>query len=313
MATIRIHHTFPAPTCQSTNAKVYRVSVCDLSSLLQCSYRSGLLLIQSLLPKQTQWALLSRLLHDALADRRHKTNVNAHYDLPYDLLGTGKNTETTHGGASTQMQRARSSFFSISPNSKDLIQPLNSTIHKPYTLSQFLCKKLRWIDLGGQYDWTEKIYHTENAPPFPSDIAKLLRSFFPNTHSEVAIVNVYSPGDTLSIHRDVSETSTNGLISVSLGCDGIFIVGLKGEDGQMNNVAIRLRSGDAIYMSRSARYAWHGVPQIIPGTCPAYLSDWPAKSPSKMAPVEVKESNYEAWRGWMSTKRINLNIRQLNP
>lgn len=292
---------------------MYTGLVYNRSSLFPCSYRSGLLLIPSLLPQQTQWTLLSRLLHDALADPRHKTNVNAHYDVPYVLLEQGKDTKAISGGVLTQLHTARSSFFSISPKSKDSFQPLNPTIHKPYNISQFLRKKLRWIDLGGQYDWTDKIYHTENAPPFPSDIANLMRSIFPDTNSEVAIVNIYSPGDTLSIHRDVSETSTNGLISVSLGCDSIFIVGLRGEDEQMNNVAIRLPSGDAIYMSRSARYAWHGVSQIIPGTCPAYLSDWPAKSPSKMAPVEVKESNYEAWRGWMFTKRINLNIRQLNP
>lgn len=295
------------------NAKIYLVRVCDRLSFFPCSYQSGLLLVQSLLPQQTQWALLSRLLHDALADPWHKTNVNAHYDVPYVLLEQEKDKKVTSGGVSTQTHMARSSFFNISPTSEDLIQPLNPTIHKPYNISQFLRKKLRWIDLGGQYDWTEKIYHTENAPPFPSDIANLMRSFFPDTNSEVAIVNIYSPGDTLSIHRDVSETSTSGLISVSLGCDGIFIAGLRGEDGRMNNVAIRLRSGDAIYMSRSARYAWHGVPQIIPGTCPSYLNDWPAKSPNKMAPLEANGSGYEAWRGWMSTKRINLNIRQLNP
>lgn len=295
------------------NAKIYRVSVCDRSSLFSSSYQSGLLLIHSLLPPQTQWALLSRLLHDALADPRHKTNVNAHHDVPYVSLEQGKDTKATSGGVLTQIKMAKSSFFNTSPNSKDLIQPLDPTIHKPYNMSQFLCKKLRWIDLGGQYDWTEKIYHTESAPPFPSDIANLVRSFFPDTIPEVAIVNVYSPGDTLSIHRDVSETSTNGLVSISWGCDGIFIVGQRGEDGQMSNVAIRLRSGDAIYMSRSARFAWHGVPQIIPGTCPSFLSDWPAESPNKMAPVESKGSDYDAWRGWMSTKRINLNIRQLNP
>ena len=185
-------------------------------------------------------------------------------------------------------------------------------MHRPYTVSQFLHKKLRWIDLGGQYDWSKKLYDTANAPAFPDDIAQLMRCFFPETKSEVAIVNLYSPGDTLSVHRDVSESSTNGLISISLGCDAIFIIGLEREHGRSDNLAIRLRSGDVVYMSKSARFAWHGVPQIIPETCPAHLSDWPGELADKPAQDNVKESKYEAWRGWMSTKRINLNIRQLN-
>ena len=269
-------------------------------------------MIASLLPPQTQWDLSSRLLHDALADRRHKTNVDVHHEIPYDLLETGRVSNTVNGDASLLSQRTKSSFFDLAPDSSQIFRPRNPDIHRPFTTSQFLRKKLRWMDLGGQYDWTEKVYRTEDAPPFPPDIAKLMRSFFPNTKPEVAIVNLYSAGDTLSVHRDVSETSTNGLISVSLGCECIFVIGLEREDGQMGNLAIRLRSGDVVYMSRSARYAWHGVPQIFQGTCPPCLSDWPAKAANGMAQAEVNDGKYEAWRDWMSTKRINLNIRQLN-
>jgi alkylated DNA repair dioxygenase AlkB len=131
---------------------------------------------------------------------------------------------------------------------------------------------------------------------------------------EAAIVNVYAPGDTLSLHRDVSEASDRGLVSISLGCEAIFVVGLGGgaeEEGEAGEVArhaaMRLRSGDAVYMCGSARFAWHGVPQIVPGTCPEELRSWPA-------PEGDDEANgYEAWRGWMAAKRVNLNVRQMNP
>lgn len=63
---------------------------------------------------------------------------------------------------------------------------------------------------------------------------------------------------------------------------------------------LRIRSGDAIYMTQDSRYAWHGVPKVIKGTCPDYLADWPAE-----------DGKYEEWRGWMSNKRINLNVRQM--
>ncbi|KAI4162301.1 MAG: hypothetical protein LQ342_004015 [Letrouitia transgressa] len=116
---------------------------------------------------------------------------------------------------------------------------------------------------GSQYDWTRKLYPADNTPQFPGSLAKLTTSFFPNLQPEAAIVNVYTPGDTLGIHRDVSEESDNGLVSVSLGCDGVFLAGLEFLDGSIKHVVVRLRSGDAVYMSGKARFAWHGIPQIL--------------------------------------------------
>jgi DNA alkylation damage repair protein AlkB len=175
------------------------------------------------------------------------------------------------------------------------------------------------MTLGGQYDWTKKVYPDEDPPPFPSDVGDLLRRFFPETRAQAAILNLYSPGDTLSLHRDVSEESEKGLISISIGCDAIFIVGLEhgvpngtdpGESAarrDVQHVAIRLRSGDAVYMSGAARFAWHGVPRIIPGSCPDWLKEWPAQPCSADGQVD----DFEAWRGWMGGKRINLNVRQM--
>jgi DNA alkylation damage repair protein AlkB len=163
-----------------------------------------------------------------------------------------------------------------------------------------LNKKLRWITLGGQYDWTNKLYPAEAPPQFPPDIAELLQFLFPDLMTpQAAIVNFYSPGDTLSLHRDVAEECDRGLISLSIGCDGIFILGLQDNDtGELKKVAIRLRSGDAVLMNGKSRYAWHGVPQIVKGTCPEWLKDWPGEQ-------------YPEWKGWMEGKRINLNVRQM--
>lgn len=153
--------------------------------------------------------------------------------------------------------------------------------------------------MGGQYDWTAKEYPADEPPPFPEDIKRLLKGLFPDVDPQAAIVNLYSPGDTLSVHRDVSEQCDRGLISLSIGCEGLFIVG--STDGD-KNTAIRLRSGDAILMTGPSRYAWHGVPKIIRGTCPEDLANWPVKEGC---------SAYEGWRGWMSNKRININVRQM--
>lgn len=156
------------------------------------------------------------------------------------------------------------------------------------------------MTLGGQYDWTAKRYPSEAPPPFPADIKYLLQTLFPQTNAQAAIVNFYSPGDTLSVHRDVSEHCDHGLVSISVGCDGLFIIG--NQDGT-KTATIRLNSGDAVYMTGASRYAWHGVPKIVPDTCPKWLADWPA--------VDSNERKYDKWKGWMRNKRVNLNVRQM--
>ncbi|KAI4172794.1 MAG: hypothetical protein LQ343_003386 [Gyalolechia ehrenbergii] len=167
------------------------------------------------------------------------------------------------------------------------------------------------MTLGGQYDWNQKAYPEGAHPDFPADIYKLIHGLFPEIRPEAAIVNFYSPGDTLSIHRDVSETSDAGLVSISLGCDGLFIAGLEDQStGQIKHVVIRLRSGDAVLMSGLSRFAWHSVPQIVANTCPPWLSEWPADT-FPLAEEANTSNHFEAWRGWMANKRINVNIRQM--
>lgn len=172
-------------------------------------------------------------------------------------------------------------------------------------MERVLTKKLRWITLGGQYDWTNKVYPEESPPVFPEDIASLLRGSFNDMEPQAAIVNLYSPGDTLSLHRDVSEEVNRGLVSISLGCDGLFIIGLRDSDDPSDPHAsryhtLRLHSGDAIYMSGHSRYAWHGVPKIIRNTSPKLLDNWPG-------------DQYPHWRDYrfMANKRVNLNVRQM--
>lgn len=246
-------------------------------------------MIPSLFPPIVQTELLSRLLHRDLPKPEHKTNLHLHYDVTYP-----------EGSESEGIVK---SFFSDDPTR--ILHPKDPQAHKPLTIQSVLEKKLRWVTLGGQYDWTAKVYPPEAPPPFPQDIADLLKAAFPETEAQAAILNLYSAGDTLSAHRDVSEECDVGLISVSFGCDGLFMV--SHDDGNGAEV-IRLRSGDAVYMNGTSRFAWHGVPKILPSTCPNWLADWPSIGEDT---ADVALSPYEMWRGWMSGKRINLNVRQM--
>lgn len=247
------------------------------------------------------------MLHRDLANPSHKTNVHLHHSIPYNDLFPNSKVELGSQSGSQDL-----SFFDVDPESSSIFPAIHPEAHTPLTISQFLNRRLRWLTLGGQYDWTKKAYPEESPPGFPEDVAELTRGLFPHTRAEAAIVNFYSPGDTLSIHRDVSEYSDVGLVSISLGCDGIFIAGLEDpRTKEIKHVAVRLRSGDAVYMSGPSRFAWHGIPQVLADTCPSWLKDWPADS--SLSGVGLQDSTrFEAWRGWMANKRINLNIRQMS-
>jgi DNA alkylation damage repair protein AlkB len=248
----------------------------------------GLLFFPSLLPPEVQMALLDKLLHRDLSNPEHLTNVHLFHDVIYP--------ETEPGPCVTE-NIADTSFFAMDPSTT--FDPKDCAIHKKMTVAQVLKRKLRWMTLGGQYDWTAKSYPDEQPPPFPSDVAGLLRACFPDVDAQAAIVNLYTPGDTLSVHRDVSEECDRGLISVSIGCDALFVVA--NEDASIIET-IRLRSGDTVLMSGPSRYLWHAVPKVLPHTCPAQIADWPATS---------NQSAFASWKGWMQTKRINLNVRQM--
>ncbi|RMD42953.1 hypothetical protein DV735_g2188, partial [Chaetothyriales sp. CBS 134920] len=189
------------------------------------------------------------------------------------------------------------SFFNL--DSSIAFQPKDPSTHKEITVEQMLRRKLRWMTLGGQYDWTRKVYPDEAAPAFPPDVARKLNDYFPSIEPQAAIVNFYTPGDTLSVHRDISEESDQALISLSIGCDSLFLAANR--DGSEYAI-IRLRSGDAVLMSGESRHAWHGVPRVLANTCPLELQDWPCYG---------GDDRFAQWRGWLGTKRININVRQM--
>ncbi|KAL1838904.1 hypothetical protein VTJ49DRAFT_2068 [Mycothermus thermophilus] len=278
----------------------------------------GLLIVPSLLPPAVQRCLLDRLVHRDLSNPAHQTNLHLHYDLPYPQ----QQQQPSEQPAADSSDHDPSSFFTYPPTSPILFPPKDPTIHKPLTIKQVLERKLHWVTLGGQYDWTKREYpsadeedgegESNRPPPFPPDVAAFIQDLFPETVAQAAIVNFYSPGDTMMMHRDVSEMSDKGLVSVSLGCEGLFMIAPPNPTGDGDGVVmdrngrkkeyllLRLRSGDAVYMTKESRFAFHGVPKVLKGTCPGYLEEWPAG-----------EGRYEEWSGWMRNKRVNLNVRQM--
>ncbi|TVY20802.1 Alpha-ketoglutarate-dependent dioxygenase abh1 [Lachnellula arida] len=239
---------------------------------------SGLMVFPSLLPPSVQQSLLSGLLHRELSNPENQTNLHLHHTITYPP--------------------SKASFFSTDPEDCPHL-PKDHATHKPLSNRAVLEKSLHWVTLGGQYDWTNKEYPKGTPPTFPPPTAHLIYSLFPYTTPQAAILNIYTPKDKLSLHRDVSEAVDRGLVSISLGCSALFVIGLRDKtSGELHHETILLRSGDVLYMDGESRYAWHGVPKILQGTCPGYLQSWPGK-------------NFPAYEGWMGNRRINLNVRQM--
>lgn len=144
----------------------------------------GLEIIPSLLPAAVQRTLLRRLLTRDLSCRAHKTNLDLHYRLPPET-----------------------SLFRLPPEA--VLAPLDLTMHNPSSATQVLNKKLRWMTLGGQYDWTKKEY-PEKTPgdevPFPADIKELTHGLVrvpsspPTTLTHISLV---PPGKTTSCHYEL--------------------------------------------------------------------------------------------------------------
>lgn len=239
------------------------------------------------------------MVHRDLSNPKHLTNLHPHYHIPYP----------DGSSASASPYEDSRSLFALSPDSSVQFTPKDPLAHKPLSIRQVMQRRLHWVTLGGQYDWTKRLYPGEAPPQFPEDISQFLETLFPATLPQAAIVNFYSPGDTMMMHRDVSEDANKGLISLSFGCDGIFMIAPSGAAGLepahaqagKSYLLLRLQSGDAIYMTGESRYAWHGVPKVLQDSCPAHLQDWPAR-----------DGKFEDWRGWMNNKRINLNVRQMS-
>ncbi|KAL3962770.1 hypothetical protein ACCO45_004293 [Purpureocillium lilacinum] len=296
----------------------------------------GLLIVPSLVPPPVQVALLDRMLHRDLSNPAHQTNMHLHYTLPYPAPVSSSppppspppSSSAPFSSPPSSSPSPHASFFSLPPDQPSTFTPLDPTIHKPLSARQVLQRRLHWVTLGGQYDWTNRVYPAAPPPAFPPDLAAFLEGLFPQTRAQAAIVNFYSPGDTMMMHRDVSEETDRGLVSLSFGCDCLFMIapsgtaeGVEGapagmpdgdghdqgavrqgdKDEEKKYLLLRLRSGDAIYMTKESRYAWHGVPKVLRGTCPDYLENWPAEADGK----------YAEWEGWMKNKRINLNVRQM--
>ena len=156
--------------------------------------------------------------------------------------------------------------------------------------------------------------------PFPCDLADLskrLASFIVATEDykpEAAIINYYPQGANMGGHQDDAEPAMDRpIVSISIGCPAIFLIG--GRDKSITPIPILVRSGDVIILSDESRYAYHGVPLVLP-MCEAGVE----AAQCELATF-LYENNNKDYKGvnecdnhvktYLRTCRLNMNIRQV--
>lgn len=76
----------------------------------------------------------------------------------------------------------------------------------------------------------------------------------------------HAPKIAMGGHRDdLERTMAHPVLSISLGCPAVFLIGCSTKDAKP--VPVLLRSGDVVIMAGDCRLAYHGVPQVFPCRC----------------------------------------------
>ncbi|KAJ7957554.1 Alpha-ketoglutarate-dependent dioxygenase alkB [Quillaja saponaria] len=172
-----------------------------------------------------------------------------------------------------------------------------------------LLRKLRWSTLGVQFDWSKRNYDLSlphnKIPDALCQLAKrLAKPALPagiEFQPEAAIVNYFGLGDALGGHLDDMEADwSKPIVSLSLGCKAIFLLG--GKSREDPPLAMFLRSGDAVLMAGEARECFHGVPRIFTDKENAETND---------LEVHFVHEDDLCFLRYINSSRININIRQV--
>jgi DNA oxidative demethylase len=138
---------------------------------------------------------------------------------------------------------------------------------KPMSVRMTNCGRLGWMTDEGGYRYQPT--HPCTGAPWPPIPNCLLRAWMELSGyplaPEACLVNVYGADARMGLHQDRDEEDLAvPVVSLSLGDTCLFRIG--GTRRQGPTVSFRLASGDALVLGGQARFAFHGVDRIIPGT-----------------------------------------------
>jgi alkylated DNA repair protein (DNA oxidative demethylase) len=122
-------------------------------------------------------------------------------------------------------------------------------------------------------EWRPYRYVRSGVAPVPDWLAQLGRDAVAaafgapadDYHPDTALINFYDAAARMGMHQDKDERSTAPVVSLSLGDRCFFRFG-NTESRNRPWVDLELASGDLVVFGGPSRFAFHGVPRILPGT-----------------------------------------------
>ena len=196
---------------------------------------AGLTLIKSYIPKKDQVLITQRAINTYI-NKPHRTNLYIYSDPVKKLTSKAYNKE----------------HFIVSDPQK-------------YHFNT----KIRWSNLGKQYDWDNRGYLSLESP-MPAELSEMALGVVKmlemgDYNPEALIVNYYHWRNFMGGHLDDGEPDQeHAILSFCFGLSCVFLIG--GRTKEEEPIAIRLDSGDVLVMGKEARLCYHGVPRIIEGS-----------------------------------------------
>ena len=100
---------------------------------------------------------------------------------------------------------------------------------------------------------------------------------------------------------DAERDLRQPLVSMSLGCDAVFLMGF--ETREEPPTPILVRSGDVIVLSGRARRCYHGLPRILD------TSAFKAQGQGGAEGEDGVRSERERVEAYLASRRINISVR----
>ncbi len=134
---------------------------------------------------------------------------------------------------------------------------------------------LGWHWLPYRYSRTADDVNGAAVARFPNSLGDLGRRAVAAAYGDgavsyephVALINFYEHEAHLGMRQDKDERANDPIVSLSIGDDCIFRFGNTDNRGRPYT-DITLRSGDLFAFGGPSRFAYHGVPRVLPNSAP---------------------------------------------
>lgn len=148
-----------------------------------------------------------------------------------------------------------------------LFTPIMPRTGRPFSVRMTNLGSLGWVSDRAGYRYQP--LHPDTGQPWPA-IPGLLLALWQTVSGyshdpEACLVNFYSGGARMGLHRDEDEDDfTAPVLSVSLGDTAIFRIGGPERGGKTGT--LKLNSGDVLVMGGPSRLCYHGIDRVLTGT-----------------------------------------------